>query len=89
MRTLKQRFEVLEVLVVGAEQRLDPLFGDGDLLHRLAERHVTPSSISDSERPRRAAAYRSSLSRTHPSSHGRDSQLAQLLRVDRRRRART
>jgi len=31
---VEQRLEVFEVLVVGAEQRLDPLFGDGNALHR-------------------------------------------------------
>ena len=29
---VEERFEVLEVLVVGAEQRFDPFFGDGDPL---------------------------------------------------------
>ena len=32
---VEERLEVLEVLVVGAEQRLDPLFGDGDALHQI------------------------------------------------------
>jgi hypothetical protein len=27
---MEERFEVLEVLVVGAEERLDSSFGDGD-----------------------------------------------------------
>ena len=31
---VEQRFEVLEILVVRAEQRFDPLFGDGDALHQ-------------------------------------------------------
>ncbi len=30
----EERFEVFEVLVVGAEQGFDPLFGDGDAFHR-------------------------------------------------------
>ena len=30
---VEERFEVLEVLVVGAEQRFNPFFGDGNAFH--------------------------------------------------------
>jgi len=52
---VEQRFEVLEVLVVGAEQRLDPFLGNGNplgaaylsqfisLLHNYLACYYTPS----------------------------------------------
>ena len=30
---VEERFEMFEVLVVGAKERFDPLFGDGDAFH--------------------------------------------------------
>ena len=57
MRTLNCDLEVLEVLVVGAEQRFDVLVRDGDLAHDGGGRYgVTPGQARRSGRVRTAAA---------------------------------
>ena len=51
---VEEGLEVLEVLVVGAEQGLDPLFGDGDALHQFNSGFSNGAHATVSDRPVKA-----------------------------------